>query len=87
MCLLGGRCMGFVLLNLRKYKNYKISKVAVKTCFLWFTAVFFNWCFEKCIKYLKKGILCVKIKIEILINAQSIGRSKYFVQKLKREAM
>ena len=73
--------------NLRKYKNFKVSKAAVKISFLWFTAAFVIGIFEKRIKYLKKGIFCVKIKIKILINAQSIGKSKYFVQKSKREAM
>ena len=40
MCLPGGEDVGFVLPNLRKYKNFKVSKVAVKVSFLWFTAAF-----------------------------------------------
>ena len=30
----------FVLPNLRKCKNFKVSKAAVKTSFLWFAAAF-----------------------------------------------
>ena len=44
---------------------------------------FCDWYFEKRTKYLKKGILCAKIKIQVLKNAQSIGKMKYFVQKSK----
>ena len=70
-------------MDFQKYKNFKVSKAAVKISFLWFTAAFVIGIFEKRIKYLKKGILCAKIKMQVLKNAQSIGKSKYFVQKLK----
>ena len=51
--------MGF-----QKYKKFKVSKVAVKISFFVVHRRFCDWYFEKLTKYLEKGILCVKIKIE-----------------------
>ena len=43
--------MGYILpnfsLGLRKYENFKVSKVAVKISFLWFTADFVIGIFKK----------------------------------------
>ena len=65
----------------QKYKKFKVFERGGEDKLFVVHRRFIDLRFEKCIKYLKKRILFVKIKIEILINAQSIGKSKYFVQK------